>query len=123
MSSVIVGDPSLFQVEHSPNEPLLVVVKPTTPSVAETNLLITTTGGRQYTILLKSNGETGQPESALDLFVVCRVADTSFIEETYSSSSVAETLSLASPAGGPGEKPTPNGPADSIGGSSEVRRF
>src|SRR5207244_10228151 len=30
------------------------------------------------------------------------------LEATYSSSSGAETLSLASPAGGPGEKPTPN---------------
>src|SRR5438445_1008376 len=30
VSSVVVGDPTLFHAEHSPNEPLLVFVKPVT---------------------------------------------------------------------------------------------
>jgi hypothetical protein len=40
VSSVIVGDSSLFQAEHSPNEPLLVFVRPTTPAASQTNLNI-----------------------------------------------------------------------------------
>jgi len=67
VNSVIVRDSSLFHAEHSPNEPLLVFLKPTTPAVAETNLLITTAGGRQFPLLLKSDGEAGGLDPALDL--------------------------------------------------------
>jgi len=40
INSVVVGDPSLFSADHSDREPNLVFVKPITPKVAQTNLLI-----------------------------------------------------------------------------------
>ena len=43
INSVVVGDPSSFSAEHSDREPNLVFVKPITPKVAQTNLLISST--------------------------------------------------------------------------------
>src|ERR1017187_4296746 len=40
VNSVVVGDPALFQVEHSEHEPELVFVKALTTERAESNLLI-----------------------------------------------------------------------------------
>ena len=54
VNSVVVGDPALFQVEHSEHEPALVFVKALTNEHAESNLLITTTTGRQISFLLVS---------------------------------------------------------------------
>jgi hypothetical protein len=96
VSSVIVGDSNVFHAEHSPNEPQLVFVKPATSAVAETNLLITTNGGRQFPLLLKSHGDADRQDPAVDLLVLCRTAGTSFIEETYSRSLIAETVALGS---------------------------
>ena len=56
VNSVVVGDPVLFQVEHSEHEPTLVFVKALTNEHAESNLLITTTTGRQISFLLISRG-------------------------------------------------------------------
>ena len=56
VNSVVVGDPALFQVEHSEHEPELVFVKALTNEVAESNLLISTTAGRQISFLLVSLG-------------------------------------------------------------------
>jgi hypothetical protein len=56
VNSIVVGDPSLFQVEHSEQEPELVLVKALSDRNAETNLLITTTHGRQFSLLLFSQG-------------------------------------------------------------------
>ena len=42
VNSVVVGDPALFQVEHSEHEPELVFVKALTNEHAESNLLIST---------------------------------------------------------------------------------
>src|SRR6267142_251199 len=95
VSSVVIGDPNLFQAEHSANEPLLVFVKPATPAVLETNLLITTISGWQFPLVLK-NGDVGGLHSDVDLLVVCRIAGTSFIQETYSTSLIAETVGLSS---------------------------
>lgn len=57
VNSVVVGDPDLFQVEHSEREPTLVFVKTLTTAHAETNLLITTARGRQISLLLTSRGQ------------------------------------------------------------------
>lgn len=57
VNSVVVGDPALFQVEHSEHEPELVFVKALTNEHAESNLLISTTTGRQISFLLASGGE------------------------------------------------------------------
>ena len=61
VNSVVVGDPALFQVEHSEHEPELVFVKALTNEHAESNLLISTARGRQISFLLISGG--GGPNS------------------------------------------------------------
>jgi hypothetical protein len=62
VNSVVVGDPSEFQVEHSDREPRLVFVKAISTKSAETNLLISTTGGRQVSLLLINRGESASPD-------------------------------------------------------------
>ena len=61
VNSVAVGDPALFQVEHSEREPELVLVKALTERSAETNLLISGVHGRQFSLLLVSRGSTASP--------------------------------------------------------------
>ena len=57
VNSVVVGDPALFQVEHSEHEPELVFVKALTNVQTESNMLISTTKGRQISLLLISRGD------------------------------------------------------------------
>jgi hypothetical protein len=57
VNSVVVGDPALFQVEYSEHEPELVFVKALTNVQAESNMLISTTKGRQISLLLISRGD------------------------------------------------------------------
>jgi hypothetical protein len=57
VNSVVVGDPALFQVEHSEHEPQLVFVKALTNEHVESNLLISTISGRQISFLLVSRGD------------------------------------------------------------------
>ncbi len=61
VNSVAVGDPALFQIEHSEREPELVLVKAVTEKSAETNLLISTVHGRQISLLLVSRGSSAVP--------------------------------------------------------------
>ncbi len=56
VNSIAVGDPALFQVEHSEREPELVLVKALTERSAETNLLVSTIHGRQFSFLLVNRG-------------------------------------------------------------------
>jgi hypothetical protein len=56
VNSIAVGDPALFQVEHSEREPELVLVKALTERSSETNLLVSTTHGRQFSFLLVNRG-------------------------------------------------------------------
>jgi hypothetical protein len=107
VSSVVVGNPTLFQAEHSPNEPMLVFVKPLSPATAETNLVITTAAGRHFSLLLKNLSEGDRSESSVDLFVLCRTAGTSFIEDSYPNSLISETLSLAAMPDNPENPPRP----------------
>jgi len=58
VNSVVVGDPTLFQVEHSEHEPELVFVKALTNEHAESNLLISTARGRQISFLLVARLQT-----------------------------------------------------------------
>src|SRR5258708_22163447 len=64
VNSVVVGDPVLFQVEHSDREPELVFVKALTTRPAETNLLISTTRGHEASLLLISRGEQNSQSQA-----------------------------------------------------------
>lgn len=52
VNSIAVGDSALFQVEHSEREPELVLVKALTERSSETNLLVSTIHGRQFSFLL-----------------------------------------------------------------------
>src|SRR6202140_987540 len=61
VNSVAVGDPALFQVEHSEREPELVLVKALTEKSAQTNLLISGVHGRQISLLLVSRGASAVP--------------------------------------------------------------
>lgn len=61
VNSVVVGDPELFQVEHSEQEPELVFVKVLTDGQTQSNLLISTTKGRQISLLLVSRGDRPNP--------------------------------------------------------------
>jgi hypothetical protein len=56
VNSIAVGDPALFQVEHSEREPELVLVKALTERNCETNLLVSTIHGRQFSFLLVNRG-------------------------------------------------------------------
>jgi len=62
VNSVVVGDPSAFQVEHSEREPRLVFVKSLSTKPSETNLLISTAAGHEVSLLLISRGESNSPD-------------------------------------------------------------
>jgi len=62
VNAVVVGDPSAFQVEHSEREPRLVFVKALSDKPSETNLLISTAGGHELSLLLISRGEGNSPD-------------------------------------------------------------
>jgi hypothetical protein len=56
VNSVVLGDPSAFQVEHSEREAKLVFIKALTTKPAETNLLISTVNGHNVSLLLVNRG-------------------------------------------------------------------
>src|SRR6266436_8592317 len=62
VNAVVVGDSSTFQVEHSEHEPRLVFVKALSTKASETNLLISTSGGHEVSLLLISRGESNSPD-------------------------------------------------------------
>jgi hypothetical protein len=59
VTSVAVGAPTLFEVEHSPEEPRLVFVKPSTNEAATSNLVIALQSGQEISMRLLSDGNTG----------------------------------------------------------------
>jgi hypothetical protein len=111
VNSVIIGDSSLFQAEYSPNEPLLVFVRPVMPGIAQSNLVISTVRGREFVLRLKSLGASAdESESGVDLLVTCEVARVRFIEETLPSAVISEIRNLDNAAHPP--------PASSVNGSA-----
>ncbi|WP_130425484.1 hypothetical protein [Edaphobacter modestus] len=62
VSSLAVGAPTLFEVEHKDSEPDLVFVKPSTHQAAESNLLIALVGGETISLRLISSGDGGSPD-------------------------------------------------------------
>lgn len=67
VTSVAVGAPTLFDVEHSDQEPRLVFVKPSTREAATSNLVIALQSGHELSMRLISNGTTGS--EAVDFVV------------------------------------------------------
>jgi hypothetical protein len=59
VTSVAVGAPTLFEVEHSDEEPHLVFVKPTTKSAVTSNLVIALQSGQEISMRLLSDGSEG----------------------------------------------------------------
>src|SRR6266853_5140704 len=100
INSVVVGDPASFSAEHSDREPNLVFVKPITPKVAQTNLLISSTRGLQTSLLLVSRGETkeeGQP--TVDFLMRYKPAGQCMIQPTDSPTTmVPQTVTVGSTA-------------------------
>jgi len=69
VNSVVVGDPTEFQVEHSDREPRLVFVKALSTRPSESNLLISTTTGHQVNLLLINHGASAAGSEAVDFLV------------------------------------------------------
>lgn len=59
VTSVAVGAPTLFEVEHSDQEPRLVFVKPSTKESATSNLVIALQSGQEISMRLLSDGDGG----------------------------------------------------------------
>ena len=90
ISSVAVGDPTLFEVEHSEREPQLLFVKVLTANPAKTNVLISTAKGHQVSLLVVSKG--GEASSAVDFLVNYQRERSFIIEPTARSMVVPETI-------------------------------
>src|SRR5579863_6266053 len=92
VNSVVVGDPALFQVEHSDREPQLVFVKALTLKPAETNLLISTNHGHEVSLLLICRGEQKSTAPAtVDFLLKYKPAHGFLIAPESPSSFVAQT--------------------------------
>jgi hypothetical protein len=97
VNSVVVGDPSEFQVEHSEHEPRLVFVKAISTKTSETNLLISMTSGREVSLLLVNRGEIRSPNQVpVDFLVRYKPASGFFVAPSgFPSALVGETVSLS----------------------------
>lgn len=97
VNSVVLGDPSEFQVEHSEREPKLVFLKAISTKPAETNLLISTITGREVSLLLVSRGEDPSVERARVDFIVDYVPPGDFLvaPSGFPFAMVGETVPLA----------------------------
>ena len=58
VTSVAVGAPTLFKVEHSADSPRLVFIKPTTAATATSNLIIALQSGQEISLRLLSEGRS-----------------------------------------------------------------
>ena len=102
VNSVVVGDPKLFSAEHSEHEPHLVIVKPITVEPARSNMLITTTGGQQVSLLLISRGETdGKERLPVDFVMGYRPSGRFLIEPSELPSAIVPRTVRVAAANGP----------------------
>jgi len=107
VNSVAVGDPTLFQVEHSEREPHLVFVKALTNQPAETDVLISTGNGQETSVLLVSRGDGGKH---IDFVVNYKRPGSFLIEPDFPSSLVGETVAapaMSSSTAGVDANPSP----------------
>lgn len=97
VNSIAVGDPALFQVEHSEREPNLVLVKALTEKNAETNLIVSTIHGRQFNLLLLNRG-SATTAPTVDFLLQYKSAASFFIEpEVVPFPLVGSTASINNP--------------------------
>ena len=95
ITSVAVGDPTLFQVEHSEKEPKLLFLKALTASPTKTNVLISTTKGQQVSLLVVSKG--GEGPLPIDFLVNYLRGRSFLIEPSAPSAMVPETVPVTTP--------------------------
>jgi hypothetical protein len=91
VNSVAIGDPKLFQVEHSPHEPTVVFVKALATQPAESNLLISTGEGHETSLLVVSHG--GNAEK-VDFVVKYGEPKSFLITPDYPSEMVGQTIPI-----------------------------
>jgi len=107
VNAVVVGDPALFQVEHSEHEPELVFVKALINEPAESNLLISTTKGRQISFLLTSRGEV-QNSAKVDFLLRYQPAGAFLVEpDAVPFALVAQTANISRVPRAVGPSPLP----------------
>jgi hypothetical protein len=96
VNSVVVGDPTAFQAEHSEHEPRLVFVKATSTKPGETNVLISTASGREVSLLLVNRGEHASSSQAkVDFLLRYEPAGGFFVAPSgFPYALVGETLPL-----------------------------
>lgn len=96
VSSIVVGDPSEFRVEHSEREPRLVFVKALSTKPSETNLLVAMISGHEVSLLLVNRGETSSPNRAPVDFLVRYVPARGFFvaPSGFPSALIGETVPL-----------------------------
>lgn len=96
VNSVVVGDPSRFEVEHSDREPKLVFVKATSIKPTETNLLISMANGHEVSLLLVNRGETRSGDrDRVDFLLRYEPADGFFVAPSgFPPALVGETVPL-----------------------------
>ena len=115
VNSIAVGDPALFQVEHSEREPELVLVKALTERSSETNLLVSTIHGRQFSFLLVNRGSAAaltkvdfllQYKSATSFLVEPEVVPFPLIGQTATIEQSGAAASTAAKANAKPERPS-----------------
>ena len=89
VTSVAVGAPTLFEVEHSDQEPRLVFVKPSTKETATSNLVIALQSGQAISMRLLSDGGGGN--APVDFVVNYRPQQSFLIGSTDTVVHSAET--------------------------------
>ena len=97
VNSIVVGDPSEFEVEHSEREPRLVFVTAISARPSETNLLISMTNGREVSLLLVNRGMVASLNQApVDFLVRYEPARGFFVAPSaFPAALVGETVPLA----------------------------
>ena len=95
VNSVVVGDTTSFQVEHSDREPKLVFVKAVSKPPGATNLLITTVSGREMSLLLVNRGAVSEDQRPIDFLVTYEGFDDFFVRPSgFPSALVGATVPL-----------------------------
>jgi hypothetical protein len=89
VTSVAVGAPTLFEVEHSDQEPRLVFVKPSTRESATSNLVIALQSGQEISMRLLSDGNGG--DAAVDFVVNYRPPQSFLIGSSDAAAHGVET--------------------------------
>ncbi len=97
VTSVAVGAPTLFEVEHSDEEPHLVFVKPTSKSAVTSNLVIALQSGQEISMRLLSDGSEGT--APVDFVVNYQPRQSFLIGSTDSITAVSAAAPAASAPG------------------------